>query len=137
MMGNAVKLPAYLIVAVCCLFPALGVDGNDWLIVPGKRVGPITPAASRADILRIFGAKNVTEGDIVTSDMGSEVGTEVFGSQPDMSLAILWVSDEPDSRIRRVRFCPSLVLPAKCRWHTAEGIAFGTSVKALERRNRH
>ena len=140
-MRNRVRLVVYPMFAICCLLRALALEGhferNDWLIVPGKRVGPIAPTTSRADVVKIFGAKNVTEGEIVTSDMGSEAGTEVFGSQPDMSLAILWISDAPDSRIRRIRFCPSVVLPGKCRWHTPEGIALGTSLKELERLNGH
>lgn len=138
-MRNTVWLAVFPIFAICCLLPALAsevaLEGNDWLIVPGKRVGPIIPTTSRADVVKIFGAKNVTEGEIGTSDMGSETGTEVFGSQPEMSLAILWISDEPDSKIRRIRFCPSVVLPGKCRWHTVEGIALGTSLKELERLN--
>jgi hypothetical protein len=67
--------------------------------------------------------------------MASEYGTEVFPDQPDMSLAIFWASEEPDSRIRRIRFCPSQILPGKCRWHTAEGITLGTSLRDLERLN--
>jgi hypothetical protein len=119
--------------AVCCLC----AQENDWLIVPGKRVGLITATATRADITRIFGAKNVEEDEIQTSDMASEVGTKVFWSQPDVALAIFWMSDTADAHIRRIRVCATQELPGKCRWHTSEAITLGTSLKELERLNGH
>jgi hypothetical protein len=115
----------------------LAAEENDWLIVPGKRVGPITATATRADIARIFGAKNVEDGEILKSDFGSETGTRIYGSQPEMSLAIFWMGEAADSRIRRIRFCPGVELPGKCKWHTAEGVTLGASLKELEHLNGH
>lgn len=132
-MRNGVLIAFCSMVALC----SLRAEENDWLIVPGKRVGPITPAATRADIVRIFGSKNLQDDEIQTSDMANEVGTKVFWGQPDVALAIFWISDAPDARIRRVRVCPNQLLPGKCRWHTAEGITLGTSLKELERINGH
>jgi hypothetical protein len=132
-MRNGVRLAICSSFALCCLF----AQENDWLIVPGKRIGPITAAATRADIARIFGAKNLEEDEIQTSDMASEVGTKVFWDQPEIALAIFWMSDAADAHIRRVRVCATQELPGKCRWHTAEGITLGTSLKELERLNGH
>lgn len=132
-MRNGVLVAIGSLVALCCL----RAQENDWLIVPGKRVGPITPAATRADIVRVFGSKNVADDEIQTSDMANEIGTKVFWSQPDVALAIFWTSDAADARIRRVRVCPNQELPGKCRWHTAEGITLGINLKDLERLNGH
>jgi len=108
---------------------------NDWLIVPGKRAGPITPRTTRADLVRFFGAKNVEDGEIVGSDGGRQSGTIVFGDQPDASLGVLWLDDTPDAHIRSIVFCHGSELAEKCRWHTEEGVSFGTDLKNLERLN--
>lgn len=111
-------------------------QSNDWLIVPGKRVGPITAKTTRTELVRLFGEKNVQDSEIVVSDGGREPGTVVFGDQPDAALGILWMEeDNPDSPVRGIIVCYGSTLPDKCRWHTAEAISFGTALKALERLN--
>ena len=37
---------------------------NDWLIVPGQRVGPVTATTTRADLDAIFGKENVQERNL-------------------------------------------------------------------------
>lgn len=110
-------------------------DSNDWLIVPGKRAGPITPKTTRADLSRLFGAGNVEDGEIISSDGGREAGTVVFRNQPEAALGILWLDDEADSRIRTIIFCNGSDGTEKCRWHTEDAISFGTDLKTLERLN--
>jgi len=112
-----------------------GADVNDWLIVPGKRVGPITPSTTRADLTRLFGAKNVEDTDILLSDGGHEPGTKIFSDRPEMSLAIIWKGDDADARVRNVIVCHGIEPATACKWHTAEGITFGTPLKTLERLN--
>jgi hypothetical protein len=127
----------FLVAGVCACFAlcCFSAEEIDWLIVPGKRVGPITAATTRADLKRMFGAKNVEESGIQASDLLNEIGTKINWHQADSSLAILWISEAADSRIRRVLFCPNLVQAAKCRWHTAEGLSLGMPLKDLERVN--
>jgi hypothetical protein len=110
-------------------------DSNDWLIVPGKRIGPITPRTSRADLVRFFGDKNVEDSEVVVSDGGREPGTLVFAAEPDATLAVLWADDNPDLGVLSVVVCYGSKQPDKCRWHTAEAIGFGTTLKALEHLN--
>jgi hypothetical protein len=111
-------------------------DLIDWLIVPGKRVGPITAKTTRADLVRYFGEKNIEDTDIVVSDGGREPGTLVFGGQPDAALGVLWTDeDNAGSLVRGVIVCYGSPVPNKCRWHTAEAISFGTELKTLERLN--
>ena len=125
------------IAVVSLLLPVtdLATDSNDWLIIPGKRVGPITAKTTRADLVRFFGEKNVEDAEIVVSDGGREPGTLVFGGQPDASLAILWADDSPDARVRSLIVCYGSELPEKCRWHTEDAVSFGTTLKTLERLN--
>lgn len=110
-------------------------ETNDWLIVAGKRVGPITPTATRADLTRIFGEKNVREEEILTTDGSQEPATRIFGDQPNDTLAILWQDESPGAHIRRILFCHAMDPLSTCRWHTPEGIAFGTDLKSLEKLN--
>lgn len=126
---------AGLAIAMAGLASLVALDSNDWLIVPGKRAGPITPKTKRADLVRYFGAKSVEDGEIITSDGGREPGTIVFGDQPEASLGILWVDDAPDAGIRSIVFCNGSERAEKCRWHTDEAISFGTDLKTLERLN--
>ena|ERR1700751_5972814 len=128
-----VRLVAALLIALFC---AWGQE-NDWLIVPGKRVGPVTFATTRTDLVKFFGLKSVADAEILSSDFAAQSGTTIYLDRPDMSLAIYWADEAVGPHIRWIRFCPNLVLPAKCKWHTAEGIAVGTSLKELEHLNGH
>ena len=110
---------------------------NDWLIVPGKRVGPITPDFTRADLPRVFGAKNVKEDEIITADGVREQGTRVFADQADSSLAILWQDDDSQAHIRRIIVCENADASHRCRWHTADGLTIGSTLKMLEKINQH
>lgn len=111
--------------AVC-----LVAGDNDWLIVPGKRLGPITATSTRADLIRMFGAKNVVEADVTVGEDEPEPGTIVFADEPDKKLAIVWTDD---GHVNSVAICQDE--KANCRWHTADGISLGTSLKMLERLN--
>ena len=126
---------AQVLAAACILAIIAGAESNDWLIIPGQRVGPITVRTTHADLVRIFGAKNVQDDEIATTDGGSEWGTRVFGDQPNLSLAILWKDDTPESHIRGIIFCHASEPLTACRWHTQDGVTFGTSLKMLEKEN--
>lgn len=106
---------------------------NDWLIVPGSRVGPITAATNHADLIELFGADNVVEEEVTISDGGPEPGTVIFKNRPYDSLSIVW---SPEHKISTIVACfVQWPEPKDCHWHTREGITFGTALKALERLN--
>lgn len=134
-MRRRIRLTTLLVLASSGLAALVWADDNDWLIVPGKRVGPITPSSTRADLVKMFGASNVQDREVLRTDLGTESGTLVYGNHSDQALAIFWKTEDADSRIRRIRFCPDVDLPARCRWHTAEGITLGTTLKELEQLN--
>ncbi len=107
----------------------------DWLIITGKRVGAITRVTTRADLVRVFGAGKVRDDDISTADGNEEPGTEIFGDQPNSTLAILWADDSPDAHVMRIIFCHAMDPLSSCRWHTPDGVTFGTNLKVLEKLN--
>lgn len=120
-----------------CLLRA--TNANDWLIVPGKRVGPITPKTTRADLIRLFGAKEVEEDYVPGGgDADPRPGTWVNRDHPEESLALQWNDDGPEPHVIVIFFCPSDTDEASggsCRWHTLEGISLGTNLKTLEKLN--
>lgn len=118
--------------ALFAMYAVASAPENDWLIVPGKRVGPLTAKTVHADLARAFGAKNVVDEEVVVGDTGPEEGTTVFGDQAETALTILWNDDTPEPHIGRIVFCQGA---EKCRWHTEEGVSFGTTLKMLESRN--
>ncbi len=69
--------------------------GNDWLIVPGKRVGPITRSTTRADLVRLFGAANVIDGDVTIGDEDSRQGAILYPPNPADSFSIQWTDSKP------------------------------------------
>jgi hypothetical protein len=128
-----------LTVAVSLLFAASALaQQNDWLIVPGKRIGPITPNTSRADLDRIFGKQNVQDQDIDDGEGGKLPATLVFPNETATSLAILWQNKR--NRVAQVHICNSwyprdpYLFPA-CKWHTVDGVSLRTSLEKLEALN--
>lgn len=125
-----------LMVALCSRGLLAGTPNNDWLIVPGLRVGPLTSKTTRVDLAGIFGSKNVVDQDVTVGDEGPMPGTVVHGRHPAESLVIIW---HEDRFLASIFFCfpqpPTGIRQESCRWHTQEGISFGTSLKQLEKLN--
>ncbi len=101
---------------------------NDWLIVPGKRLGPITADTTRADLDHLF-AKAIVQDQPVDSGEGPEPATVVFPKLPTSALAIFW----RDNRMDRVMICYQRA--RSCKWHTQSGVSLGTSLNQLEMLN--
>jgi len=102
---------------------------NDWLIVPGERLGPITASSTRADLDRFFGKASVKDEPVDTGE-GPEPATVIFPGVPATTLAIVW----RDDRIAEVEVCFGYRIRS-CKWHTTEGVSLGTSVEKLEALN--
>jgi hypothetical protein len=57
---------------------------NDFLIVPGKQVGPIRPSTSETDLFRLLGPSVVTVGDTLYGAEGKEfLGTTLYKGTAD------------------------------------------------------
>jgi len=107
---------------------------NDWLLVPSKRAGPITAGATRADLVRLFGAANVTDGETNIADIGPLKCTRVFPKQKDSTATVVWAEGKTNKKIEVIVFCEEAEGSA-CRWRTSDGIGFGSTLDAIEKLN--
>lgn len=107
--------------------------GNDWLVIPGVRAGPITARTRRSDLVRLFGPANVKDGDVGVGD-AIGAGTIVLFDRPEMSFQVEWADPAMKTRIYSLHFCPDRTVHS-CRWHTQEGIRKGTTLRTLEKLN--
>lgn len=111
-------------------------EKNDWLIVPGKRVGPITSETSQADLISLFGKENVTtKKDFYTYEEDRNgVITMLFPGNNKYSV-IFW-NDEVNIRKPKLIQIISNGVNQKNSWKTKEGISIGTCLKELENINK-
>ena len=102
---------------------------NDWLIVPGQRVGPITGSTTRAELDTLFGKENVRDGSFDSSDV-PEAATVVFGNDTSAALAVTWDKE----RAANIHICFG-TQTGPCRWRTASGIRIGLPLMELQKLN--
>jgi len=125
------QLPTRISILVLLLASAAARAADvDWLIVPGERVGAITPTTSQAELRKIYGEENVTEAEVDIGEGETEMGTVLFDKDPERRIEILWTDPEAKSAPAWVQ-----INEPRNRWKTAEGIAIGTSLHELERMN--
>lgn len=123
---------------LAALLPAaLAAQANDWLIVPGERVGPITPASTLASLTKDFGAANVHEQTIVGAEGEEFPGVMIYPDAPSRRLAIMWGEGDAAGHPGHIDICYRQEEGGACQWKTAQGITLGTSLMQLERLNGH
>jgi hypothetical protein len=116
------------------LLPAcLAAQGNDWKIVPGVRVGPITGESTLDSLKRQFGAANVRQ-EMLADEIHEYQGTVIYPDTPARRLEITW--DDSGHHPSEIHI-GSLEGIGPGTWKTAEGIAIGTSLLQLEKLNGH
>ena len=105
-----------------------GLLQNDWEIVPGGRVGPITAHTSIQDLRNAFGAENVEGAEIHIGEGDYVPGTIVYPHEPEKRLEILWkVHEQVPAEIR--------MDGDRSLWKTKQGLTLGSSLKDIERLN--
>ena len=102
---------------------------NDWKIIPGKRVGPITRNTSEERLRHLFSHQNVRREDIPIGEGEVKPGTVIFPFS-DNRLAILWEDDKTRERPKEIRLNGN-----RSAWKTDKGIALGMTLKQLEKLN--
>lgn len=110
---------------------------NDWLIVPGVRVGPITASTVRADLRRLFAQTAVSDGELELDEGMVFPATFVARGTPAESLAIVWTGAGADAHPKQVYICRGR-RPGTCKYHAAVpggDIAAGTRLADLEKLN--
>ena len=115
--------------AVVLLANLASAQKIDWLIVQGRRVGPITASTTRAELDAMFGKGNVQERNLDISE-GPEAATVVFGDDSSAALAITWDGERPST----IHICFG-TQTGPCRWRTAGGIRIGLPIRELEKLN--
>jgi len=103
---------------------------NDWALVPGVRVGPITAVTVRADLDRFFPKGSVEDDEIELDEGILQPATFVFRKDPSQTLAISWNGTHP----KQVFICHGL-RRGTCRWQAPNGIHFGTRLNEIESLN--
>jgi len=102
---------------------------NDWLILPGQRVGPIRHNTSQEDLIALFGEDHVTQTQVDLGEGNFVSGTTVFPEVPEQRLTIVWADGRRD-RISEIRIQGTV-----SKWRTPEGVTLGTTLKKLEELN--
>jgi len=105
---------------------------RDDLIVPGERIGPVTRTSTERSLLQTLGSSAV-RAQIDIGEGMTEPGLIIYKDDPARRLEVVWSDQEPRHPVT-IFICRDIV-EARCQWHTARGIGFGTTLKDLERRN--
>lgn len=108
--------------------PSLAQQSNDWVFIPGKRVGSVNRKTTEEQLVKLFGPDYIKRGEISTTGSQKEACTYVFKDMPD-EIAITW-KDKPRTKIKAV-----YITRKGGRWHSAEGIKTGISLQDLAKLN--
>ena len=107
--------------------PEMAATTEEWLIVPGERVGSITATSSEADLIAAYGAENVQDTEFYLGEGETEIGTGLFLGDESKTVRILW--EDPENKSRPV----SVELSGyKSIWKTADGISLGTPLTKVQ-----
>lgn len=101
---------------------------NNWIIVPGEKVGEITQNCTKKDLIDIFGKNNVVESNIGLSEGESIVGVKIFHNTSN-ELEVLW-KDTIFQKIDRI-----IIRNKGTLWKTIDGITIGTSLSDIAKMN--
>ena len=101
------------------------VTSTDHMIVPGKRVGPITAYSSLAVLKSLFGARNVIPKMQPLPSGDTTPGARLFGGT-SRQLEIVWDEDGPDKRVAEIRIVGS-------DWAFENGLKTGLPLAEAER----
>ena len=105
-------------------------DSDPWLILASGEKGSINAHTTRKDLVRLYGASNVTDEDVDIGEGEMQSATLLFPNDSELKIEILW--KDPDTKTEPVS---AGILEKKSRWHTAHGITLGTSIEEMERVN--
>jgi hypothetical protein len=107
---------------------------NDWTIVPGERVGPITGKTVRQDLDRYFSKQDVEDGELELDEGMLQPGAFVYKSNPSQALAVVWNGKGPQATPKQIFVCFGR-RRGDCRWQLSNGIKVGTRLTELEAMN--
>lgn len=103
---------------------------NEWLCVPGEKIGQITNKTTEEDLKRIYGNQNVISAKELIEEGTKEVTITYIYKGTDDEIKVLW---EEGQTLKK----PSWVWIRNngSKWATPEGITIGTSLEDLQKIN--
>ena len=105
---------------------------NDWKVIAGVRVGPLTAAAVKADVPRLFPQASVKDDELELEEGMVLPATWVSRENQAESLAIVWSGKTADAHPKQVFLCRGFRRVA-CRWQVqGVGGVIGTGTKLLD-----
>lgn len=100
---------------------------NDFIIVPGQRVGPLAAAAAREnDLIQTFGAENIKKQPIYIGEGFEMPGYLIFPDAPG-ELEVVYDTTVAMDKPAFIR-----VARADTQWKTDQGISLGTTLAELQ-----
>lgn len=124
----------FSLLAIACLSVLIVVNSwaqqkNDWVCIPGQRVGIITYQTSENDLKSYFGEQNVSTETEEMGEGGEERNITYCFKGTSNEVKILWLNDNllnPTSIFIRGK---------SSQWQIQEGIKIGTSLDQLNKIN--
>lgn len=107
------------------LLQAEEIKTSDNVVIPGKRIGLITPAMSLGDLEKAYGKENVKDGELDGPEGTTIPGARLFAGT-ERELEVIW--DENGKMVRLVRIIGSA-------WTFENGLKAGMSVEEVEKIN--
>ncbi len=99
------------------------IPAFDTTIVPGKRVGPITPNTTYADLVQLFGKQRLSVKKVYSAEGHVEFSGTAIALGKNRSIVVAW------QNFKKIR--PFQVIISDPTWKTTEGIGIGTSLATL------
>lgn len=108
---------------------------NDFVCVPGERVGIITATTTLADLEAKFGKDVLARDTVYIGEGYFEIGTILYKGTPN-ELQILWKDTTNFKNPATLMVGRNAEAnPTQTQWHTDTGIKVGTTLKELEKVN--
>lgn len=120
-----------------------GPSPDNFLVIPGRQVGPIEASATETSLIALLGAENVVRDTIYVVEGTYEIGTTIYKNTADQA-HILWKDKARFARPASVLIRPAYddenrSLPGTAgpvsQWLTDTGISVGNSLREVEKQN--
>ncbi len=117
---------------------ATGASPDNFYIIPGERVGPITATATESSLIQTLGATNVTHEAIELGEGDTEPGTTLFKGTAN-EVHILWKDkkrfESPEAVLIQPTGAETKAVSVAPSWLVNNGLAIGATLKEVEKLN--
>jgi hypothetical protein len=115
--------------ATIILAASVQIEAQNFQIVPGRSVGPISQDTSETQLIKIFGKQNVKRANVPVGEGETQPGTVIFPNDSRRKLFILW-RDATRQRPEKITISGKNTF-----WKTDRGITIGTTLRTIEELN--